>query len=548
MKKFITAKYMLCLLTWCVCLTGVHVHGQALNEEEKLKLALLDEGNGADHRTITPYNAWLYYRSGIETNYRKADDLLCTFISLQDSVPLSKTFGQWAWSPTRPIGDLNVALFQSHDLLANLWEQQDKMSGTTRARYLTSCRRLLEAARRRWDTEIFDLGRDFVAYSNIFCLYIQTLTLAADRFNDPLLYSTAQSQWTRWYNHFRYYGIDEFASLTYNNVVFKALIDIHDYCHDERIEKETREVMDHVYMLQSAITHPLLKMPVAGISRDYRLFLKQADARCPILITPQNDYTPPAQAVAINTHRRYPFTVIGKAAFSPFIFKSYQLEDAAMGSMTGGNCFEQQIHCLVAVGKSETERAVVFIQGTNTPMNGYTDQKETSTLCVYNRLPTLWHLTEWRGDRGEYRQTFEEFGIGLSKWREKSVAPDHIVLEAYGYELHLFPFMLRDQQLTDCRLTLMHRTNVSPRYHPRPLVFDEYVFPAEPEWFGVHVVLVKSGVQIKKPQITCSIEKNIYTFKSKQGHQVKLYVTEQGDTRQLHNVDPTLIPLLEFSE
>ena len=522
---------------------------QELSKDEKAELARLEGEYASGTIAATAANAWLFYRSGDQALYPKADYLLKKFFSLQDSNALSSTFGQWAWREGAEIGDLNVALFRSHDLFVNLWPHQDKMAPATREKYLLSCHRLVEAAQHRWDTEVFDIGRDFVAYSNIFCLYIQTLTLAGDRFDDIRLKRTAKGQWTRWYNHISFFGIDEFASPGYNHVIFKALFDIHDFCHDERIQRETQEIMDHVYLLQSAVTHPLLKLPITGISRDYRVFLKEADARSAVLTMPlPAGYAPPAQAIAINQNRHYPFAVIGKAAIAPFIFKSYQLANAGMGSMTGGACFQQQIHCLAAVGKDETERAVAFIQGSNTPVNGYTDQKELTTLCVYNRLPALWHLTQWRGDLADYRETFGEFGVGLSaKWKVQSTKADHLILEAFGYDLHLFPFAVENEKLISCALELKHRTTSSPRYHPRPIIFDEYVFPPEPDWFGVYVALVASGTPVDDPRITYALEDGIRRFTTAKGHQIRLYLAEKGDTRQLYNVDPALIPLLKIN-
>gem|GEM_PF-625030 len=532
-----------------VLLAALDAHAQDLTTDEKDELEKVDQALASGSYKATAGDAWLFYRSGNAANYAKADAILTKFISLQDSLPESKTYGQWAWSEGAEIGDLNVALFRAHDMFRNLWEQQGKMSGATQGKHLTSCKRLVEAAKRRWDTEVFDIGRDFVAYSNVFVLWVQTFTLAGDRLDDTRIKATAQSQWTRWYNHISFIGIDEFASPTYNNVIFRALMDIHDFCHDERIQKETKEVMDHVYLLQSALTHPVLKLPVSGISRDYRIFLKEADARSGVLTTPLAGYAPPAKAVEINENRKYPFEVIGKAAISPFIFKSFQLKDAAMGSMTGGACFQQQIHCLAAVGKSANERAVAFIQGSNTPVNGYADQKGMSCLCVYNRLPALWHLTQWRGDMASYRETFGEFGVGLSLlWKAKSEKPDHIVLEAFGYDLHLFPFAVQNESIVPCELALKHRTSSSPRYHPRPLVFDEYVFPEEPDWFGVFVVLVKSGSKVDNPAVKYTMKDGIRTFNTRKGHQIRLFTTEKGDTQQLHNVDPALIPLLKISE
>jgi hypothetical protein len=532
-----------------VLVFSIHSHAQELSPAEKVELEKLEQAYSTGNCPATAANAWLFYRSGHESNYRKADTLLNNFISLQNDNPESTVYGQWAWSKGAEIGDLNVALFRAHDMFRNLWDQQNKMTSATQANYMASCRRLLEAAKRRWDTEVFDIGRDFVAYSNIFVLYVQTLTLAGDRFSEARLQNMAKSQWIRWYNHISFFGIDEFASLTYNNVIFKALMDIHDFCHDERIQKETKEIMDNIYMLQSALTHPLFKMPVTGVSRDYRVFLKEPDARSAVLTTAFEGYNPPQRAIEINENRKYPFSVIGKAAISPFIFKSYQLKDAAMGSMTGGACFQQQIHCIAVVGKDENDRAVAFIQGSNTPVNGYTDQKEASTLCVYNRLPALWHLTQWRGDLSNFRETFGEFGVGISdKWKVKSATPDHIVFEAFGYDLHVFPFSVQKESLRPCPLEMKHRTSSSPRYHPRPIIFDEYVFPDEPDWFGVYVSLVKSGVKVNNPGIVYINKDGIRSFKTNKGHQVRLFIAEKGDTKQLFNVDPAMIPLLKIGE
>jgi len=547
MKKIILLQIALCLV--------VSSYSQELTPNEKVLLENMNKEYALDKSKVSFQYAWLLYRSGDESVYPKADTVLNRHISLQDDEYESFTYGHWGWRIVNGerFTDWNSALFQSHILFRNLWEQQDKMSPETRENFLACCERVLEATKRRWDQEVFDIYRDFTAYSNIFAMYVQTFVLAGERYDDPRLRKTAYMQWTRWYNHISFFGIDEFVSTEYSMVVLRAVADIHDFTKNERIKKEAKEVMDHIYLLQSVITHPLLKLPVSGISRDYRRFLQPGDARSEVL-KPESlpeGYVPPQKAVEIYENRKYPFEVTGKAAAMPFIFKSYQLEDAAMGSMTGGACFQQQIHCMAAVGKNEKERAVAFLQGSYTPVNGYSDQKETSTLCVYNHLPAYWHLTQMLGriDMSEYKKTFGDFGVGITAdWIEKASAPDHIILEAYGYELHIFPFKLQDEKLVPCELTLKHRTTTSPRYHPRAAIFDEYTFPEEPEWFGAFLTLVKSGSKVKDPGISYNNINGVRTFKTKMGHQVKLFVAEKGDTRQIYNVDPAFIPLLKFSE
>ena len=520
---------------------------QELTNDEKLSLKKLDKDYSVN-KTVSLHYAWLLYRTG---DQEKADTVLNQFISLQDDDQESMTYGQWGWKWQRgeKVVDFNSALFKADMMFGKLWDQQRIMSTETQANFITSCQRLLEATKRRWDTEIFDIGRDYVKYSNIFVLYIETLTLAGDRFNDARLKKMAKSQWTRWYNHISFFGIDEFASPTYNHVIFTHLMNIHDFCHDERIQRECKEVLDHIYLLQSAITHPVLKLPISGISRDYRLFLIQGDARSEILTSPKEGYIPPQKTVAINADRNYPFEIIGKASIMPFIFKSYQLQNAAMGSMTGGNCFQQQIHCITAVGYNENERAVAFIQGSNTSINGFTDQMGTSTLCVYNRLPNYWHLTQKRGDMSKYKETFGEFGVGITtNWQEKLNTPDHIVLEAFGYDLHIFPFAVENEKIVRCECILKHRITTSPRYHPRPRIFDEYVFPQEPVWFGVFITLMESGSEVTNPGIAYSNNDGIRSFETSMGHQVRLFVAAKGDTKQLFNVDPALIPVLKIIE
>ena len=119
--------------------------------------------------------------------------------------------------------------------------------------------------------------------------------------------------------------------------------------------------MDFLYLQQSAVTHPLLKIPVSGIARDYREFTKYNDARVEFLQHDVQGYTPPAKAIEINTNRKYPFEATGRTGALPFVYKTYQTPNAAMGSMSGwGNYYWQQIYCMAAMGKSEKEKATLL--------------------------------------------------------------------------------------------------------------------------------------------------------------------------------------------
>lgn len=110
------------------------------------------------------------YRSDIPENINRADSILNAVISIQVTDEESGNFGLWPWYPGGEIGDKNVPLFHAHHMLVDLWELQDKMSFTTRAAFELSCRRLVKAAERRYDEEIWELGREYVAYSNVFAI------------------------------------------------------------------------------------------------------------------------------------------------------------------------------------------------------------------------------------------------------------------------------------------------------------------------------------------------------------------------------------------
>jgi hypothetical protein len=204
---------------------------QELTVDEKVNLEQLNRAYAADEKTASFQYAWLLYRTDNEANYAKADSVMNQVIALQDDDPESNTYGQWnwRWRNGEKFADWNNALFKADILFAKLWDHQSKMSDRTRANFIASCKRVVEAARRRWDIEVFDIYRDYVKYSNIFVLYIETFTLAGDRFNDVRLQKKAKGQWIRWYNHISFFGIDEFASPSYNRLIFTHMPNIRDF-------------------------------------------------------------------------------------------------------------------------------------------------------------------------------------------------------------------------------------------------------------------------------------------------------------------------------
>ena len=495
--------------------------------------------------------ATLLYRSDCPANIARADSVLSAVVAFQNPDEESGNYGLWAWGPDLEVGDKNVPLFHAHHMLVNLWELQSKMSFTTRAAFVLSCHRLVEAAERRFNEEIWELGRECVAYSNVFSMYVQTLLVASERFNSDRLQRMSKIQWMRFYNHWKFYGIDEFLSTTYDDVIFRALLDIRRFADNERMKREATEVLDYIYLLQSAVTHPLLKLPVSGIGRDYRNCQRMGDIRVPFLQETPLGYVPDEKVCRLNEQRSYPFRAVGKAGTLPFIFQTYQLKDVAMGSMTGwGNYFWQQIHCLASAGKNENERATLFIPGTYSPNNGFTDQHELSTFCVYNRLPTMWHITQWRGDLSDIRSTMCEFGVGISDNFEQIAQDDEkVVLRAYGYDFYLFPYELKDGKLHSCNLVLRERDTTSPLYHQRVAKFREYAFPLEPDWFGVYVKIVKAGTKAEKPRFLYREEKDgVLHFSTNAGHSIRIKIMEQGNSVQIHEKDLNLMPRFSMND
>ena len=98
---------------------------------------------------------------------------------------------------------------------------------------------------------------------------------------------------------------------------------------------------------------------------------------------------------------------------------------------------------MAAVGSTTSKRSTLWIPGSYIHANGFTDQIKLSTLCVYNRLPTLWHRDQWGGNQNDISSTLFDFGVGLSsQWVKVSTEEGKIVLEhdkEKDYQVYLFP-------------------------------------------------------------------------------------------------------------
>ena len=281
--------------------------------------------------------------------------------------------------------DLNATLFLIPDMV-NLYDNwQAKLGDELVAKLKLALLATVKAVCRRWDDEVFDVHRDFTAYSNIFVLYIQALLMLGKSLDIKRLCLDGKAQWQRWTNHVSTYGIDEFCSPTYNEVVYEGLMGIIKTTTDKNIQDEARMMLDHLYTIQYAVSHPLLRIGVVGNARDYRLFVTPGAGAFRFLDTIDDlNYTPPANAREEFINRSYPHRAEGRASIVPFRFKTWQLQNAAMGSMTGGHYFPQQNHLMIAVRISELERDCAFFQADErNPINGYVSQQDNRALCLF---------------------------------------------------------------------------------------------------------------------------------------------------------------------
>ena len=497
--------------------------------------------------------AW--YKEGTPESLAKADYIVEAVAAEQIRDPESSRYGSMGWwFGTNKKAGLNMANFLTHQMWIDLWPLQDRMSPKTREEYLKTCELILVCAQRRFDEEKFPLQRDNIEYTNAYLMSIQNITIGAWRLGDERLKRKAVSQWKRFYNLYQMSACGEFMSADYDNTDFEAIIDIWRYTEDENVRAQAKEVLDEMYVTECAGSHPVLKLPVVGSSRDYRDFLKHPDGRAKFLISAPEDYEIPEKAKELQTARRYPFEFEGKAGNLPFTFKSYQLKDAAMGTMTGwGDYFCQEQYLVAASGTSTEDRAVMFSPGIYLYVNGFTDQKGLSTLLVYNRKPTLWHIM-MRGYslKDDISRTFDPFGIGINDaFREVENEPGHLVLRAGEYDYHVFGFEVSEGGIGPCEMRRVSRDNLSPsgRYKPRKMVFDEYLFPDKSEWVGAVVKMVKAGTKVKTPVINYGERGDLTTFdcKSENLH-LDIALTEQGASVSLPKENLDLMPRRRMSQ
>jgi len=523
-----------------------------MNEDQLAKLSALEASYDPVTCLIRELGPSLEYVSllleratGDDTD--RAAAITKALMAQQVDDPSSRYYGQFPWARGAQAGDLNTALFFMPSLIKTLELAEKRFPSDLFAAFDAAVKRAVVAAERRWDEERFDLIRDHKAYTNVFLLYIQSLLLAANHFEDERLQRKATAQWQRWFNHISYYGIDE-LSPDYSGIDYQALLTIHAESRNELVRRESADVLAYLSALYHAITHPLLKVPVCGSLRNYRAFLKHADCVPGFVGQDKDNRHAPAAVRRDYEQRSYPYAVQGRVAILPFRFQSWQAERAAMGTMTGGNYFWQQIHCMVAVGNNETERAVMFLPGIYTPTSGFAAQHELSALCVFCRAPNHLHRTQYAIPDQDVHAYLQQFSLGITgNWQTDVTGQTHLMLSAYGYDVHIHPFEIRDGDVHPIALNPIRHNDVGqPNFHRGAAEFDGFLFPAESVLFGCFIAVREAGTVPPAPAIQSSVRAGKLTVSAGEPKlTVELFQHRSGEWTECYTTDWRTLPLLD---
>jgi len=465
--------------------------------------------------------------------------------SLQETTEGSPTFGQFPMTVGARPGDLNAVLFLVPQLI-ELDISARAAGGIVQEHAARILRRATVAAEARWDEEVFDPHRDFKLYTNVFLLYVRAMLMLGRHRDEARLVRKGLAQWKRWYFHFAYHGLDEFASPTYHGVDVEALRAIRVHAPDESVRNQATRTIEFIAAFEHAITHPRFGLFVCGSARHYRDFSNTIDK--PDLTHWKGDHARDVpDAVKSEFDRRvYPFRASGRAGARPFLFSTWQSEHSAVGSMTGGNYFWQQIHWMAAVGNSPIERAVAWMPGTLTPTSGHVCQRDNAALCVFHRLPHSFHRTQSQVSDEQVRATLEEYGIGVqNNWAASRDEHERYLFRAHAHVLVVQPFVLRSDRIERTTLSMVERSNIGQViHHSRPNAFTEWVFATEPLWFGCLVTLVPDG-QIPEPAtVTFSRDEAAMKFTTSAGLNITLFVRPSGEVVELLNLPMAQVPLL----
>lgn len=476
--------------------------------------------------------------------------LLRDLLGLQDTEESSWTVGCFPQRPAGEWGDLNYALFPLPSLIELARCHGEEFPRELADRLDRAIRLGTLGAERRWDEEIFDLHRDNKQYTNVFLSYVQCLLLAGQYLGKDRLRRVGENQWRRWFHHIATYGIDEFVS-DYYDVDYRALESILRHSSDERVGREARFALDHLCAVAHATTHPVLKLPVCGSSRSYRRWLEPGAREPRCVRTKSESYRPPPEVVRAYDARSFPYMAWGRATQVPFVYRSWQLPHAALGSMTGGHYFPQQLSCMAAVGRGPAQRDVIFLPGSYSCLNGYVAQDEGRALCLFARRPNRYLRYQRDVPDQELAGSFGELGIAFSDgWTIKQQGRGRLVASAWDHVVTMDPFHLVGETVDSVQLTPKRRQTLGQgRFHDTPCEnMLEYVFPGMAEWAGCLVQLGQEGETLELPEISLFRQSNRLRIEEAGGLNLELHSLPHGELLQIHEEDWRTVPLLECPE
>ncbi len=489
------------------------------------------------------YALLLLQRGGAD-DCRRANEIVAALLDWQLKEPDWERGRFPSWWPEEGWRDANSNLFMAPGLLEIESRHLDKLSPAVAGRFPEAVRLAMAMADRRWEEEIFDLHRDGAAYSNIMALYIQFLFLAGARYRDERRLRAARAQWRRWLNRISYYGLEEFVSTTYHEVILEVLLRLRRTVAEPRICREMDLVLDHLMMLQYAIAHPVLRLPVCGSARDYRHNLRAGEGGFPFpaAAAGKDDYRTPAPLLAEYARRSFPHEVRGRATPVPFRFCAWQTGQAALGTMTGGLYFTQQINLLAAVGRSPRERAVACLPcgiAWNT-CNGYASQRAHRALCLFTRCANTYFRTQTiTPDRDLPDAYSRQHGLGLTgEWRELENRAGRLAVTAFDHTLVLQPFALREGRAEPLRL---EPRKIATWYAPEE--YRNYLFPDDERMFGCTAMLVPNGQAPEEMPIQ-AMQSDREIMVSASDLSLRLFRQMSGELTELYADDWRTAPLL----
>ncbi len=318
-------------------------------------------------------------------------------------------------------------------------------------------------------------------------------------------------------------------------------------------------MLDHVSVIQHATTHPRLKLTVCGCSRDYRRFLAGGprEGRCieagavdPAAASKSGVYRPPQTVVDAYRNRRFPYRVEGRATSLRFRYRSWQNERSALGSMTGGNVFWQQIHCMAAAGDGADARDVVFMPGAYTIANGYVSQRDNRALCLFSRRPNPFLRTQKFAADGDMHDAFGDYGIGLTADWAVTAKAHRLNLTAYGQRVTIDPFLVDGTDVQPVTLNPIRRDSLSQgRFHRTEADMTEYVFPGSVEWFGCLVEMTPLDFpEPDRARIACRREESRLHLDEGGELRLNLHLNSTGGDIELYETDWRTLPLLDCPE